>query len=213
MAEMSKTKKILACIASLTLVLCVGYFSVMSPTSAWFYDSGVIDSGDSFVFGSLSVNSRFVSDKSVSFEAATDFTDENEIFFDDMVHTDTVNVSNAGNIPARVYIDVKNVGESKGLRWFAYTDSVLVDSSVKKTLKNVLDSLDDNGLSSYNIGADSNSGWYVLLQPGQSEQIKIATWIQYDDVKNELQKNNSLSGYDVEITMTATQDIDGAMQR
>ena len=48
---MSKIKKVSAVIMALALVLCVGYFSMMSTTSAWFYNSGVIDSEDSFVFG------------------------------------------------------------------------------------------------------------------------------------------------------------------
>ena len=210
---MSKTKKFLSCAASLMLVLCLGYFSVMSPTSAWFYDSGVIDSGDSFVFGSLSVNSRFVTEKNVNFDAATDFTDADEIFFDDMIHTDTITVSNVGNIPARVYVDVINNGGSKGLRWFAYTEDMLVESSVKKTLESVLPSLDDNGLNAYNVGENSDGGWCLLLQPGEVQQIRVSTWIEYKDVKNELAKGENLEGYNVEITMTATQNVDGAIER
>ena len=55
---MNKVKRIMTPIMALVLVLCIGYFSGMSKTSAWFYDSGVIDSGDRFVFGNLSVNTK-----------------------------------------------------------------------------------------------------------------------------------------------------------
>ena len=53
---MSKFRRIAAVVMALVLVMCVGYFSLMSTTSAWFYDSGVIDSGDAFIFGDLSVD-------------------------------------------------------------------------------------------------------------------------------------------------------------
>ena len=83
---MSKFRKITAVVMALTLVLCVSYFSLMSTTSAWFYNSGVIDSGDSFVFGDLSVNTSFRSKTNIVFDGATKFADEGEIFFDDVVN-------------------------------------------------------------------------------------------------------------------------------
>ena len=76
---MNKVKRIMTPIMALVLVLCIGYFSGMSKTSAWFYDSGVIDSGDRFVFGNLSVNTKFVINHSVIFDAATKLADKNEI--------------------------------------------------------------------------------------------------------------------------------------
>ena len=78
---MNKIKKFLTALMAVALVLCVGYFSGMSKTSAWFYDSGVIDSGDRFVFGNLSVNTKFVINHSVIFDAATKLADKNETDF------------------------------------------------------------------------------------------------------------------------------------
>ena len=84
---MNKVKRIMTPIMALVLVLCIGYFSGMSKTSAWFYDSGVIDSGDRFVFGNLSVNTKFVINHSVIFDAATKLADKNEKLFDRAVNS------------------------------------------------------------------------------------------------------------------------------
>ena len=92
---MNKVKRIMTPIMALVLVLCIGYFSGMSKTSAWFYDSGVIDSGDRFVFGNLSVNTKFVINHSVIFDAATKLADKNENLFDRAVNFDDINVTNS----------------------------------------------------------------------------------------------------------------------
>jgi hypothetical protein len=210
---MSKFKKISASVMALTLVLCVGYFSVMSPTSAWFYESGVIDSKDSFIFGDVSVNTKYTTKDTVKFEAATKFSDPNEKLFDEVINVDEINVTNSGTVPARIYANVVNSGSSKGLRWFFYTDDMLVDSSVKKTIESVLPQLTDKALNNYNIGENGKEGHYVLLQPGESFKAKIATWIEYDDVKDALNAGKTLNGYDVEITLIAAQNVDSAVKR
>lgn len=207
---MGKVKKVSATIMAFVLVLCVGYFSVMSPTSAWFYDNGVIDSGDSFIFGDLSVNTSFNIKDSVVFDGATKFADTAEILFDEVINIDEVNVVNSGTVPARIYVNVENKGTSRGLHWFAFTDDMLVDGSVKKTIQSVLPELTDAALNEYNRGANGNDGHYILCFPGEIVTLKIATWVEYDAVKKSLENGLVLDGYNVEITLTATQDKDGA---
>lgn len=210
---MSKAKKISASVMAFMLVLCVGYFSLMSPTSAWFYDSGIIDSGDSFVFGDLSVDTRFVAKEKVAFDAATSFADPDEILFDEAIRVQEIPVTNTGTIPARIYVNVANKGSAKGLHWFAYTDKMLVEGSVKKTLEKVIPEMSDSALNVYNVGVDSNSGAYVLCQPGESIVVKVATWIEYDSIKTQLESGETLDGYNVELTLIATQNVDGAVKR
>ena len=205
---MSKTKRISASVMALVLVLCMGYFSSMSPTSAWFYDSGVIDSGDSFIFGDLSVNTKFNVRNDVVFDGATKFADSAEVLFDETINVDELYAVNTGTVPARIYVDVENSGSSKGLRWFAYTDDMLVEDSVKKTIQSVLPEVTDQALSTYN----KNSS-YILCYPGETVCVKVATWVEFDDVKSRLEGGFTLDGYDVEITLTATQDKDGEYQR
>lgn len=188
---------------AVALVLCIGYVSGMSKTSAWFYDSGTIDSGDSFVFGNLSVNTKFVINHTVAFEAATKLADNNEKMFDKTVNFDDINVTNSGDVPARVYFDIDVTNGAKGYRWFVYTDDMLVGDSVKETIKANVKSLSKDGLDQY------NSSKYILLAPNETRTIKIASWIEYDDVKAELTSGKSVA-YTTRIHMTATQNADGA---
>lgn len=210
---MSKAKKISASVMAFMLVLCVGYFSLMSPTSAWFYDSGVIDSGDSFVFGDLSVDTRFVTKNTIVFDAATDFTDPDELLFDDVINVEEIVVSNVGTIPARIYTDIVNNSTSSGLCWFAYTDDMLVDGSVKKTIESKLSDLSLSALNAYNVGDDGNSGAYILCNPGETIKLKVATWIDYNSVAGQLESGKTLDGYNVKLSLIATQDVDGAVNR
>lgn len=199
---MNKIRRIMTPVMAIVLVLCIGYFSGMSKTSAWFYDSGVIDSGDSFVFGNLSVNTKFVINHSVLFEATTKLADENEKFFDKAVNFDDVNVANSGTVPARVYINIEVTNGAKGYRWFVYTDDMLINGSIKETIKANVKDLTKAGLDEY------NSSKYVLLAPGESKVVRIASWVEYDDVSAELMKGESLT-IATRIYMTATQNTDG----
>lgn len=199
---MNKIRRIMTPVMAIVLVLCIGYFSGMSKTSAWFYDSGVIDSGDSFVFGNLSVNTKFVINHSVLFEATTKLADENEKFFDKAVNFDDVNVTNSGTVPARVYINIDVTNGAKGYRWFVYTDDMLINGSIKETIKANVKDLTKAGLDEY------NSSKYVLLAPGESKVVRIASWVEYDDVSAELMKGESLT-IATRIYMTATQNTDG----
>lgn len=199
---MNKIRRIMTPVMAIVLVLCIGYFSGMSKTSAWFYDSGVIDSGDSFVFGNLSVNTKFVINHSVLFEATTKLADENEKFFDKEVNFDDVNVANSGTVPARVYINIDVTNGAKGYRWFVYTDDMLINGSIKETIKANVKDLTKSGLDEY------NSSKYVLLAPGESKVVRIASWVEYDDVSAELMKGESLT-IATRIYMTATQNTDG----
>ncbi len=199
---MNKIRRIMTPVMAIVLVLCIGYFSGMSKTSAWFYDSGIIDSGDSFVFGNLSVNTKFVINHSVLFEATTKLADENEKFFDKAVNFDDVNVANSGTVPARVYINIDVTNGAKGYRWFVYTDDMLINGSIKETIKANVKDLTKAGLDEY------NSSKYVLLAPGESKVVRIASWVEYDDVSAELMKGESLT-IATRIYMTATQNTDG----
>lgn len=210
---MSKIKKISASVMVFMLALCVAYFSVMSPTSAWYYESGVVDSGDAFVFGDLSVNTNFTVKNPVYFDAATKLADENETMFDEVVSIDSVKVKNTGTIPARVYVDFAEKTKSSTVKWFVYTDDMLVNGSVKETIKANLPQLTDEALREYNVGKDGNSGKYIIVQPNETVDVKVATWVEYDEVKGMINGSSEQYSYDVELTLIATQDVDGALKR
>lgn len=201
---MNKSKKTLSYVMAFMLVLCVGYFSVMSKTSAWFYDSGTYDSGDSFVFGNLSVNTNFVVRSNVALDGATKLADEKETLFDSAVHVDEIKVTNSGTVTAKVQTNLVNNGNGKGLRWFVYTDDMLVNGSIKDTIKKNVSSLDENGLNKY------NESKFVYLAPNETKVVKIACWIEYDEVADKISTGNTLNGYNTVITLTASQGDNGA---
>lgn len=210
---MSKFRKIAAVLMALTLVMCVGYFSLMSTTSAWFYNSGVIDSGDSFVFGDLSVDTSFKTKSKIVFDGATKFADKDEVLFDEVVNVEEITVYNSGTVPARIYANAVNSGNGKGFRWFIFSDATMVEGSVKKTIEASLPELTDEALNAYNVGEDGKNGHYILINPGEIATVKIASWIEYDEVIDELEGSATLDSYDVEFTLISTQDVDGAAER
>lgn len=203
---MSKARRISAVVMALVLVMCVGYFSLMSTTSAWFYNSGVIDSGDAFVFGDLSVDTSFTTKTNIVFDGATKFADENEVLFDKVVHIEEIAVYNSGTVPARIYADASVSGDGENFRWFFFSDATMVEGSVKKTLEASLPELTDEALNDYNLGEDGNSGKYILVNPGEIATVKIASWIEYDEAENS-------DSYAVEFTLISTQDVEGALER
>lgn len=210
---MSKFRKISAVVMALVLVMCAGYFSLMSTTSAWFYSSGVIDSGDSFVFGDLSVDTSFRSKSNVVFDAATKLADENEVLFDEVVNVEEITVYNSGTVPARVYADAVNSGNGKGFRWFFYSEVTEAEGGVKETIRASLPELTNEALRTYNVGEDGKSGHYILINPGEVKTVKIASWIEYDEVAEELEKNGTLDSYNIEFILISTQDVDSAAER
>ncbi len=210
---MSRFKRLSAAILAFALVICFEYFSFMKQTSAWFYDSKVIDSGDSFVFADLTLDALFTSKSKITFDGATKFADPEEILFDEVINVNEISVCNSGTVPARVYADAVVGGNFKGLRWFVYDDTILVDSSVKKTIESVLPELTDAALTEHNVGKDGNGGYYMLLRPGEIATLKVATWVEYDAVKDELANGGTINNCEVEISLIATQDVDGALER
>lgn len=210
---MSKFRKISAVVMALVLVMCTGYFSLMSTTSAWFYSSGVIDSGDSFVFGDLSVDTSFRSKSNVVFDAATKLADENEVLFDEVVNVEEITVYNSGTVPARVYADAVNSGNGKGFRWFFYSEATEAEGGVKETIRASLPELTNEALRTYNVGEDGKSGHYILINPGEVKTVKIASWIEYDEVAEELEKDGTLDSYNIEFILISTQDVDSAAER
>ena len=87
------------------------------------------------------------------------------------------------------------------------------EGGVKETIKASLPELTDEALNTYNLGEDGKSGHYVLLNPGEITTVKIASWIEYDEVAEELESKGTLDSYDIEFTLISTQDVDSAAER
>lgn len=215
---MSRFKKISAIIMIFALVMCTGYFSMMAPTTAWFYQAQSINgTNNKFVFADFDIDGDYSIEKVLVFDGATAYEDKNETMFDSVVKVIDVDVENDGGLPARIYATVKNESSAKGLKYFYYTDDMLVNGSVKETIYSALkNNVNDTALNNYNVGEDGNGGHFVKINPGEKKTVKVALWVEYDECESELAFADSpweSINYNINVTMTATQDVDGAMTR
>ena len=215
---MNKLKKITASVMAIVLVICIGYFSTLSPTTAWSFQSQNMSGAEkTFVFANFDVNGEYKVTDTIRFKGATKLNDESETHFDDVVEITEVQVTNDGGMPARIYVTVDNEYKTQGLRYFYFTDEIMVDNSVKATIKKALgDDMTAENLDRHNVGEDGNSGYYILMNPGETKTIKVALWVDYDESGIEFLKAESTwatISYRINMTMTATQDMDVALVR
>lgn len=215
---MSLIKKITAAVMAFVLVLCTGYFSTMSPTTAWSFQSqNVSGTENTFVFADFDVDGEYYVTSPIKFKGATRFENGEDPLFDSVVDITEIHVTNEGGMPARIYATVENEYETKGLHYFYFTDEIMVDNSVKATMTQALGGkLTEEALKIHNVGEDGNSGYYIMLNPGETKTVKVAMWIEYDDSGMETAFNESAwetLSYRIKTTLTATQDTDGALVR
>ncbi len=211
-------KKITSVVLCFVLVLCTGYFSLMSPTTAWSFQSQNLNgTKNTFVFADFDVTGTYSFSGSVRFKGATAFTDSEEKLFDTVVETLEIDVINEGGMPARIYANVKNETETKGLHYFVYSDEILVNNSIKDTMSAALnEKMTLEALNLHNVGADGQSGYYISLNPGEVKTLKIALWIEYEESGIGTAFGDyawDTLNYRINTTMTATQDVDSALTR
>ena len=221
---LKKTKKIFTVAISLLFVLSIGYFAVLPPTSAWFYQSLLTDNNRIFVFGTLSGSQTFTGEDDLVLPAATKLESSGgETLFDDVLHIVSITAvnNNSSTIPARVYLTVSPTsGNLDGLRYFFYSADEKV-TTVKDLIANkdiIKNSANDTltALNNYNNGDGTigNEGRYVLIQSGETKILKIAFWADYNVVGSTLNVAGIAQiNYNVNITLSAVQDTDGAFTR
>ncbi len=215
---MKINKKIISIIMVFVLVLCTGYFSMMSPTTAWSFQSQTVNGTENtFVFADFDVKGTYSLTSSIKFKGATAMCDVDEKLFDSVVEIVEIDVFNEGGMPARIYATVENETETKGLHYFVFSDEILVDNSVRATIQSSLNGENTfEALDKHNLGADGNSGYYILLNPGEIKTVKVALWVEYEESGIENAFGDyawDTLGYRIKTVMTATQDIDGALTR
>jgi len=116
MNSKKKTIKFTALMTALCVI--VAYFSVLSPTTAYYYKSE--EQNLELQFSLFDIR-QTLSDRAISFDlkAATKFEDFGENLFDEVVYTQTISAKNAGSVPAKLYVDVEVPQESasNGLKY------------------------------------------------------------------------------------------------
>jgi len=234
----SKTKSILSMTMAVLFTLSVCYFAMLSPTSAWYYNSNKLE--NTFVFGDLDIGvdlpEDYVAYDLLKIRAATCFADKGEILFDDAVAVITIHAQNVGNVPARVYVtydagtfdDNPASGNNLGLRYFFVGQEVNgKEVSFKAEIDKVLK---EGGLElidyskqvpsqlytdeSIEILEDYLKNGYVLVEPNTSVDVKIAVWIDQMEgaINTAGNADYATAFYNLQTTfrLSATQNTDGA---
>ena len=129
---MNSKKKTIKFTALMTVVcVIVAYFSVLSPTTAYYYKSD--EQSLELQFSLFDVR-QTLSDRAINFDlkAATKFEDFGENLFDEVVYTQTVTAKNAGNVPAKLYVDVEVPQESasNGLKYIIIFNKIPMEEPV-----------------------------------------------------------------------------------
>ncbi len=103
------------------LILTVTYFSLLTPTSAYFYKE--VSDGGHIKFSLFQVNNGdedILSEiADIKFKGATKFADFDEKLFDEVAEIRTYTVTNTGDVPARVMTRITPLdgSDEKGLKY------------------------------------------------------------------------------------------------
>ena len=143
-----KSNTILTAVLTALFVLSVGYFALLAPTTAWYYQKE--DDTYSFEFGDFDMTNALQSGEQqiadITFRGATRFADAGETLFDEMLHIIKIDATNDGDSNGSVRVTVKRENDehelvempldnADGLRWFVY------EPEANKTVKDKIDAM------------------------------------------------------------------------
>lgn len=204
----SKKKTIKFTALMTVLILTVTYFSLLTPTSAYFYQEFPFENdGITFSlleFGVSEENRIFEDDCNLKFKAATKLADDDEFLFDEVVITRYFEITNAENgVPAKVFprIHLYDNAEDKGLRYMVFVSKTpfddvvpaesvseeseteeITDGPIKSAIK------EKNSSAAYeNKDPNAPENNIVELAPGEKAFVKIYFWAEYDKVMSSVE--------------------------
>ena len=126
-----KVRGISLVMSAVMMAVSIGYFALLAPTTAWFYQDE--EKAHQFTFGDFDVNqtpqSANIIAERLIFPAATRFADTDEILFDEVAHVIEVDVENRGDLPAKLSVTLAGaVGSTSygnaGLKWCVINKTV-----------------------------------------------------------------------------------------
>ena len=118
-----RTIKYVSLVASLILV--VSYFSLLSPTSAYFYKTKTSETKINFATFDVE-QTIFENEDVLKFKGATKLCDTEELLFDDVAIVKEITLKNEGKADARILVDVAPTDEAvkNGFRYVAFIEKV-----------------------------------------------------------------------------------------
>ena len=233
----SKKKSVRFAAVITMLLLCITYFSVLSPTTAYFYKTNTNDLDVTFSLFDVSQN-VLTADPDLRFKAATKFEDFDEYLFDSVAIVKNATVTNTGNVKARVYTRINPTAQSlaNGLNYIVFmekvteggaSDAVLPTKAfVKGPLKQKIETTLNTYSSSFVAGISetsaetilnnynsANSNKSITIDSGESVNVQIIFWAEYGKAENTLKQTSPIQdiSYNANVKIIATQNTDSAM--
>lgn len=202
-----RTIKYVSLVASLILV--VSYFSLLSPTSAYFYKTKTSET--EINFATFDVKQTLFENKDVvKFKGATKLCDTEELLFDDVAIVKEITLKNEGEADARILVDVAPTDEAvaNGFRYVAFiekvggentpetvaegettTSDVVTKGAIKQELETFFgitagssQSAIESKINAHNESLRNTNGNEnkVVLATGESAKVRIIFWSEYD---------------------------------
>ncbi len=115
------------------LIVTLSYFSLLSPTSAYFYKTND-DKQTTIEFAKFDVKEEqviFSSETPIVLKGATKLADFDELLFDDVADEKEVILENKGDTPARILAHITPTDESvaNGLKYIAFIEEITDSTS------------------------------------------------------------------------------------
>lgn len=188
-----KSKTILTAVLTALFVLSVGYFALLAPTTAWYYQKE--DRSYDFTFGDFDMDVDWAETPltDVTFRGATRFADDGEELFDEMLHIIKVKAKNEGESNGSVRVTVLQNGaelplnNAQGLRWFVYEPQA--NTTVKSKIDDML--------------TEWNPDWPIDYNTLTSDVEGVTTFTDYDQATGEAESEYEKYNVDALAALTA----------
>ncbi|MBE6783077.1 MAG: hypothetical protein E7536_03605 [Ruminococcaceae bacterium] len=216
-----RTIKYVSLVASLILV--ISYFSLLSPTSAYFYKTETKETTITFEMFDVE-QTLFENEATLKFKGATKLCDTEELLFDEVAIVKEITVKNNNRVDgasARILVDITPLEKSveNGFRYVAFiekitnetetvadgeeTNTVVSKGAIKTELETLFE-IDENStpedieakIDAHNEALRNTNGNdnKTILAPGESATIRIIFWVEYDNVLSYITNSEDIPG-------------------
>lgn len=193
------------------LILIVAYFSLLSPTSAYFYKTQSSNTTLEFAMFDVDADQTlFENEDIIKFKGATKLCDTEELLFDEVAIVKEVTLTNKGEASARILVDITPDEESvtNGLRYVAFVEKIGTETVedgeetttsntvTKGALKQELETFFgitagssqsdiESEINAHNESLRNSNGNdnKVVIAPGERAKVRIIFWVEYDAVQ------------------------------
>ncbi len=227
-----RTIKYVSLVASLFFV--ISYFSLLSPTSAYFYKTETKETTITFEMFDVK-QTLFENEATLKFKGATKLCDTEETLFDDVTIVKEITVQNnnrENGASARILVDITPLEDSvdNGFRYVAFIKKSTDTTESPKTKADLAEKfgIDENSsqediegkINAHNekLRSSNEDEDKFILAPGESATVRIIFWVEYDEVQDAAggesvwQNAGSIANveFPCQISIIATQDNDSA---